>query len=108
MAALLSPARSGSQSQTTVPRGWNVVFYDRTKYQGNQKTLKSAVSTVDPGWARRVKSAVIIGQWELCTGVNFTGECLDLRSSVADLKAYGFSGPVKSIRPIGFTPKKKN
>jgi hypothetical protein len=98
-----SPARSQTRHVVSVPKGWSVVLYQTSKYRGSTKKLAESVPKMEPKWAR-AKSVIIVGQWELCTGANFTGECRQLRSSIADLQAYGFPGQVKSIRPV--LPKK--
>lgn len=94
-----SPARSQAQKTVTVPKDWSVVFFESSKYRGSMKKVGQSVSKIEPKWAR-AKSVIIIGQWELCTGANFTGNCRQLRSSIADLKAFGFPGQIKSVRPV--------
>jgi hypothetical protein len=96
-----SPARSQTQQ---IPKDWGVTFFASTKYRGASKTVAKSTAKVEAKWAR-ARSAIIIGQWELCTGPNFTGQCRKLRSSIADLKAYGYPGEIKSIRPFGLRPR---
>ena len=108
LAAVTTLVSSSPASQTRkssfVPKGWSVSLFDKTKYRGSQKTVRGSISSVEQKW-RSAKSMIIVGQWEVCTGANFTGECRQLRSSIADLEAYGFPGQVKSIRPIVIRPK---
>ena len=99
-----APARSQAQQ---IPKDWGVTFFANTKYRGAARTLAKSTVNVDPKWAR-AKSVIIIGQWELCTGANFTGQCRKLRSSIADLKAYGYPGQIKSIRPFGLRPRRSS
>jgi hypothetical protein len=45
------------------------------------------------------------GAWELCPQTNFRGSCLVVRQSTADLRrAYGWAGPLQSMRPAGVPP----
>lgn len=98
------PARSQTQNSSFTPKGWSVVLYDKTKYRGAERTVDKSLSSVGQKWSG-AKSVIIVGQWQLCTGVNFTGECRQLRSSIADLEAYGFPGPIRSIRPVVIRPR---
>ena len=106
LTALISTSPARSQTQK-IPKDWSVTFFDNTKYRGPTKTMAKPAPTVEARWAR-AKSVIIIGQWELCTGPNFTGECRKLRSSIADLKAFGYPGQIKSIRPFGLVPRSKS
>ena len=105
LAALTTIAPAQSQTQK-IPKDWSVTFYDNTKYRGASRTIAKTTASVQPKWAR-AKSVIIVGQWELCTGPNFTGECRKLRSSIADLKAFGYPGQIKSIRPFGLLPRSR-
>jgi hypothetical protein len=40
------------------------------------------------------------GGWEVCERPDFQGRCMTLRGDISDLRAYGFSGPVGSARPL--------
>ena len=102
-----SPARSQTQQSQKVPKDWSVTFFGSTKYRGAEKTIAKPIASVEPKWAS-AKSVIIIGQWELCTGANFTGECRKLRSSIADLKAFGYPGQIKSVRPFGLVSRSKS
>ena len=106
LTALIAPSPARSQAQQ-IPKGWGVTFYANTKYRGAEKTIAKPTANVEPKWAR-ARSVIIVGQWELCTGPNFTGECRKLRSSIADLKVFGYPGPIKSIRPFGLLPRSKS
>jgi len=106
LTALIASAPARSQTQR-IPKDWGVTFFGNTKYRGAERTIAKPTANVEPKWAR-AKSVVIIGQWELCTGANFTGQCRKLRSSIADLKAFGYPGQIKSIRPFGLVPRKKS
>ena len=99
-----SPASSQSQKSSFVPKGWSVSLFDKTKYRGRERTVRASISSLEQKW-RSAKSIIVVGQWELCTGINFTGECRQFRSSIADLEVYGFPGQVKSLRPIVVRPK---
>ena len=90
-----------------VPKGWHVVLYGQAKYRGEQKTYKASIPDVGQGWSKRVKSVSIgRGMWQLCDKPNYTGNCRILRSSIADLRAWGFPGPIRSVRAYVIRPKR--
>jgi hypothetical protein len=90
---------SGAQKTREVPtpKGWSIEAYGASKYKGPSKIYKSSMSDLG---SRRVNSVVVNGYWELCNEPDFKGECRKLRSSIADLGAWGFPGKVRSLRPI--------
>lgn len=57
----------------------------------------------DPRMGFLVNSARVRGgAWELCSGVGFRGTCITVDRNVANLRsAYGWPGPLNSIRRIG-------
>jgi hypothetical protein len=83
-----------------VPRHWSIELYDAARYKGQAKTYKSATPDVAASGSRRVKSAIVVGNWEICDKPGFNGNCRTLRSSIADLHVWGFTGQVRSVRPI--------
>lgn len=75
-----------------------VVLYDQVNFRGNPTNYKGAVNSMRP-YARSI--TVGGGTWQLCDGDNFTGRCLAVNTSVADLNTLGLSGRVRSLRPWG-------
>lgn len=92
------PVGSGENPQPPPMSDWYIVLYDQTTYRGNPKNYQEAVADL-AGNSRRAQSVTIgKGVWELCEGKNFTGVCVTLDQSKADL------GPMKrrisSVRPV--------
>ncbi|MGI9064869.1 MAG: beta/gamma crystallin-related protein [Pyrinomonadaceae bacterium] len=77
-----------------------IVLFDRTIFRGNPTNYNGA--TADLGNNNRRAQSVTIGRgaWELCEGTNFTGRCVTLERSVADLIVYKLRNRVSSVRPI--------
>ena len=90
---------TGPRSVSRAP-DWSVTLYARNGYEGAKKTYKAENPDVGADWSKRVKSAVIIGNWELCSKPNYAGECRKLRFSIANLEAWQFPGKVRSLRPV--------
>ncbi len=88
-----------AQSQTATPRGWSLRFFDRNGYEGNKRTVTSVMRNVGT-LNREMKSVIVRGTWQLCDGPDFTGYCVNVRSSIANIKAFGFTKPIKSLRPV--------
>jgi hypothetical protein len=94
------PTRPTPPSQ----RDWYIVLYSQPSYRGTPTNYKGAVSYLS-GSDRRAKSVTIgRGVWELCEGTNFTGRCVTLDSSVADLSTQGLRS-VSSVRPASPQPR---
>lgn len=92
---------SGAQvtREISAPRGWSVEAYSASKYKGSSKIYESAARDLGK---HRVNSVIVKGYWEFCNKPDFKGECRKLRSSIADLKYWGFPGQVRSLRPVVF------
>lgn len=90
---------SGAQTtrEVSAPKGWSLEAYSASRYKGTLKVYDSAIADLG---SRRVNSVVVNGYWELCNKPGFKGECRKLRSSIADLKVWGFPGRVRSLRPV--------
>ena len=76
-----------------------IVLYDQPTYRGNPMNYNGPVSNL----AGFRAGSVTIGRgvWQLCEGTNFTGRCITLDQSVADLNAYGLRNRISSVRPVG-------
>src|SRR4051794_29485948 len=80
-------------------RNWSITVFRNTNYRGNPRRYTSAVSNLGRQPVRSI--TVGRGSWEICSGTNYTGDCITLDQSAADLSTEGFSGYVRSIRPAG-------
>ena len=45
------------------------------------------------------------GVWELCDGRNFTGRCVTLNNSVADMRTMNIGNRIASLRPLSRQPR---
>lgn len=74
-----------------------LVLYDRPNRSGDSRTLTTATPLL---WTfgGRAESALAVGQWQVCTGLNYTGECEIIAGSV-DLANWGMSNRIFSARP---------
>ena len=79
-AAVRPPTGPGPPSQTD----WYIVLFDQPNFRGNPRNYTAAVARL----SGRVQSVTIgRGVWELCENRGFTGRCVTLDASVADLAA---------------------
>jgi hypothetical protein len=78
-------------------RNWSITVYRSTNYRGTARRYTSAVSNLGRTPVRSIN--VGRGSWEVCSGTNYTGDCITLDQSAPDLSTEGFSGYVRSIRP---------
>lgn len=78
-------------------RGWSITVYRNANYRGNPRRYTSAVSNLGRQPVRSI--TVGRGSWEICSGTNYTGDCITLDQSAPDLSTEGFAGYVRSIRP---------
>jgi hypothetical protein len=81
-----------------------LVLYDRTGYRGASRPLDNDAGTLGD-FGNRAESAQVIGTWELCDGVNFTGRCVVLTGNTPDLASYGLKNRVSSARRVGPQPR---
>ncbi|MFL5482028.1 MAG: beta/gamma crystallin-related protein [Gemmatimonadaceae bacterium] len=78
-------------------RGWSITVYPAMNYRGTARRYTAAVSNLGRQPIRSIN--VGRGSWEVCSGANYTGDCITLDQSAPDLRTEGFSGYVRSIRP---------
>jgi hypothetical protein len=48
----------------------------------------------------RSETSIGKGRWELCDGPDFTGRCVTLENSVANLRTYNIGSRIASLRPL--------
>jgi len=79
-----------------------IVLFDQTNFRGNPINFNREETNIN----RTARSATIgRGVWELCEGRNFTGTCVTLDQSVADLRSRNLSGRISSLRPLVRQPR---
>ena len=77
-----------------------VTFFGREGLEGNSVTTHGEISNIErSGLNGSAASAVVSGQWEVCNGPDFTGQCVILRSGeYPSLRDSGLRGGVLSVR----------
>lgn len=76
-----------------------LVLYDDRGFRGRSYTV-SAVTPVLSGFMNRAESLQVFGGvWELCERPRFGGRCVNVSSSVPDLRSLGLRNRVGSARP---------
>jgi len=81
---------------------WYLVIFDQPNYRGTPANYKGEESNLN----KRARSVTIgKGVWQLCDGRDFTGRCITLNNSVADLRSYNLGGRVASLRPVVRQPR---
>jgi beta/gamma crystallin len=79
----------------------SIVLFDRANYQGNPASVDGPTPDLFRFNASAQSVMIGRGSWQLCEGINFTGRCVLLNTSVPDLRAYNLLNRVHSLRPIG-------
>lgn len=78
--------------------GPQIELFDRTAFRGRSRSLTDPQSSLG-SFGRAVRSVRITrGRWEICEGTRWSGPCVTVTDSVADIGRLGLSG-VSSIRP---------
>lgn len=89
------PARSGPIIPPVGDR--YVVLFSQPNYRGNPRNYNGSVAYVAGN-----SGSITIGRgnWQICTGRNYTGRCVTLSNSVPNLARYNMQNRVRSLRPI--------
>jgi len=76
-----------------------LVLYDGPDRSGDSRTLTTGTPLL---WTfgGRAESALAVGQWQVCTGPNYSGECEIIAGNV-DLADWGLANRIFSARPRG-------
>ena len=81
---------------------WYLVLFDQTNFRGNPRNFNRQETNIN----RTARSVTIgSGVWELCEGRNFSGTCVTLDQSVADLRTRNMNGRISSLRPLVRQPR---
>ena len=81
----------------------HITFFGREAYQGNSITADRGIANLQrTGFSERASSAVVSGDWEVCNGPNFTGNCFVLApGEYPSLRDVGLTEGVSSARVAG-------
>jgi len=81
---------------------WYLVLFDQANFRGNPTNFSTQVTGIN-----RPVGSVTIGKgvWELCDGRNFTGRCVTLNNSVADMRTMNIGNRIASLRPLLRQPR---
>jgi hypothetical protein len=102
----LRPIRNGALYPYKLPSksDWYIVLHDEPMFGGSSIQYDGAAANLD-SLNKHVQSVTIgDGLWELCEGLNFTGQCITLDQSVPDLHLFGMHNRITSVRPISTLP----
>jgi len=78
--------------------GPQLELFERIGFRGRSRSLTDPQSSLG-SFGRSVRSVrVTRGRWEICEGTRWSGRCVTITDSVADIGRVGLSG-VSSIRP---------
>jgi hypothetical protein len=79
----------------------SIVLYNQANFRGAQ----TSYNNVRPDISDNARSVTVNrGTWQVCEGVNFTGDCVTVTQSISDLRTVGIRRIVRSIRPLGIVP----
>lgn len=97
--ALLSLSAAGASAQTTGPV--EAYLYDFPNFQGSGVTARESIPDLTRyNFADKATSIRILsGQWEVCTGVNFTGRCETITADSWDLTGIDLNNQINAVRP---------
>ncbi len=96
---LISLGAAGAQAQTGGPA--EAYLYDFPNFQGSGVTARESIPDLtrfnfnDKTTSIRILS----GQWEVCTGVNFTGRCETVTADSWDLTGIDLNNQISAVRP---------
>ncbi len=93
------PGGGGGTYPVPIPDRGRLVLFERPAYRGQSITLDSA-SAILSGLPRARSAQVVNGTWQLCDGPRFSGNCMQVNSSVPNFDSFGLNGPIMSARPV--------
>lgn len=95
----ISSLRPIDEDEGEPGEGWRLTLYDRRNYAGDSQTLDVGTSFLFI-FAGRAESARVVGRWQVCTRVGFSGDCKILSEDVSDLETMGLRDRIISVRPV--------
>jgi beta/gamma crystallin len=109
-AALLAAALSASAQEERVwrpPGGGQgegeISLFRQTNFQGPHIRAQTAVPDIGAAWTVR-SVRIARGQWELCTGANYTGRCNIVRQDAGNISLISPLARTRSLRPVSNNP----
>jgi hypothetical protein len=84
---------------TPAARTTRILFYDKTNFRGGTLALDEARGNLAALTARVESVRLTGGPWQLCTGMNYTGNCMVIDGDRADLGQH-WRNRIVSARPI--------
>ncbi len=96
----ISSLRPVGSAAPPAPSDWYIVLFDQRTFRGNPVNYNQAISNLRAQDGRAQSVTIGKGVWELCDGADYTGRCVTLDQSVADLGTYGLLNRVTSLRPV--------
>lgn len=81
----------------------HITFFGREAYQGNSITVDRGIGNLQRfGFNERAPSAVVSGNWEVCSGPDFSGQCFILAAGeYPSMRDVGLHDGVSSARVAG-------
>jgi hypothetical protein len=80
-----------------------ISLYRQNGFAGPHIRVQTAVPDIGRDWVVR-SVRVTRGRWQLCTGVNFTGQCTTVAQSLSTIMIASPIVRTRSLRPIVETP----
>ena len=94
---------AAAMTMATQALAQHITFFGREAYQGSSITTDRGIGNLQRyGFNERASSAVVSGNWEACSGPDFTGNCFVLApGEYPSLRDAGLSEGVSSARVAG-------
>jgi hypothetical protein len=83
--------------------GGEISLYRQNGFAGPHIRVQTAVPDIGRDWVVR-SVRVTRGRWQLCTGVNYTGQCTTVTQSVSNIIIASPIVRTRSLRPIVESP----
>ncbi len=78
-----------------------IILYKDYDLSGDKRKITENIADLGPtGLSRKASSLTAIGTWEICTGFNFSGNCVQVNGDVGNLEQ--FNDNIVSVRFIGW------
>lgn len=96
---LLALGAAGAQAQTAGPA--EAYLYDFPNFQGSGVTARESIPdlTRNNFNDKTTSIRILSGQWEVCTGVDFTGRCETITADSWDLTGVDLNNQISAVRP---------
>lgn len=103
MISSMRRARGGGYPGPGPGNNYIVLFTDKN-FRGNPTNIDRQSANLFAMNKRAQSVTIGRGEWQLCEGLTFTGRCITLSRSVADLNTVGMRKRIQSVRPLGYQP----